>query len=714
MPSNTKTDNNIPENSAPNPTTALPEGKFETIGKVTLDLTHYPGEDYYCDGEIEDELLAIVKDNPTSDYRQIIEEKKNWPVLYHLSELRQNIVSWLPEKDAKILEIGSGCGAITGALARKARELTCVDLSKKRSMINAYRHQELSQVTIRVGNFQDIEPHLDTDYDLICLIGVFEYAQGYIGADAPYTKFLDIIRRHLKKDGRIVIAIENRIGMKYFAGCQEDHLGTYFSGIEDYPEGGVVRTFSRPRLEEIFRKCDIGDYSFYYPYPDYKFAHTIYSDQRLPGVGELTTNLCNYDRERLLLFDEKIAWDSVIRDGLFPLFSNSFLVVLGPAYPAIYTKFSNDRSNAYAIRTDIIKTQKLHYVTKQATKPEAKAHMQAIAWAQEQLEKRYEGSDLQICKCSWDAETLRFPYLEGITLEEKLDRCLSQNDMEGFEALFERYLKLISFGEGSGVTDLDLIFPNILIAPDDTWQVIDYEWTVDETISYTAVAKRALYCYLLGGGMRLQLDAGVLAEKFGLGSFEMEEQKKEEVKFQNKVTGSYRSLSDMRHLIHNQVYPLSYMVETIASKKRQHQVQIYINRGAGFSEADSFIVEPERMAMEENGKDNRFQLVIPLEQDWKQLRFDPAMEPCVVLLKKAEMTQEGEDLKGHTTFGKKNICHNGTVLGGQTFVFPHEDPNITFELSPGKEKKTLTLCYEIEKVSLEMANAMIPKKLFGK
>ena len=40
-----------------------------------------------------------------------------------------------------------------------------------------------------------------------------------------------MMNRHLKKGGRIVIAIENRLGLKYFAGCAEDHLGTYFSGI---------------------------------------------------------------------------------------------------------------------------------------------------------------------------------------------------------------------------------------------------------------------------------------------------------------------------------------------------------------------------------------------------------------------------------------------------------------------------------------------------
>ena len=34
----------------------------ENIGKITLDLSKYPGEDFYCDGAVEDEILEIMKD----------------------------------------------------------------------------------------------------------------------------------------------------------------------------------------------------------------------------------------------------------------------------------------------------------------------------------------------------------------------------------------------------------------------------------------------------------------------------------------------------------------------------------------------------------------------------------------------------------------------------------------------------------------------------
>ncbi|MDE5952109.1 MAG: class I SAM-dependent methyltransferase, partial [Acetatifactor sp.] len=287
----------------------------EQIGKITLDLSKYPGEDLYCDGAVEDELLDIARKYSQVEYGQLIEQRKSWPLLYHLSPLRENIVDFVPmSTEDKVLEVGSGCGAITGALARKAASVTCVDLSKKRSMINAYRHSDCDNITIHVGNFQDIEPQLPRDYNYICLIGAFEYGRGYIGGERPYEEFLRILAGHLAPGGRILIAIENKYGLKYFAGCKEDHVGNYFAGIENYQDGGNARTFSRQGLEKIFASCGIEEYSFYYPYPDYKFMTTIFSDRRQPGRGELSNNLRNYDRDRMVLFDEKLAFDGIVEE----------------------------------------------------------------------------------------------------------------------------------------------------------------------------------------------------------------------------------------------------------------------------------------------------------------------------------------------------------------------------------------------------------------
>ena len=301
----------------------------EKIGKVTLDYEFYPGEDLYSDGPVEKELLEIAKNYGEEELNQIIAERNSWPILYHFSHIRQNIVEWLPiTRNQKVLEIGSGCGPITGILAKKAKSVTCNDLSKMRSTINAYRNKNCDNVKIMVGNFQDVESSLTETYDYITLIGVFEYSQGYIGTEQPYVEMLRRISRHLAPGGKVVIAIENRLGLKYWAGCTEDHVGKYFEGLENYPDTKGVRTFSRKELSDIIDKAGNFKTTFYYPYPDYKFPMTIYSDKRLPKKGELRDNFCNFDRNRIQLFNDGKVYDSLTDAGLFQEFSNSFLVLV--------------------------------------------------------------------------------------------------------------------------------------------------------------------------------------------------------------------------------------------------------------------------------------------------------------------------------------------------------------------------------------------------
>ncbi|MBO5387451.1 MAG: class I SAM-dependent methyltransferase [Lachnospiraceae bacterium] len=301
----------------------------EEIGKVVLDMTNYSGKDLYSDGDIEDVLLDIVKNHDEEEYNSIIMDKKDWAVLYHLSPVRQNIISFLDiEPDSTVLEIGAGCGAITGALASKAKKVTCIELSKRRSTINAYRNKEYDNIEIKVGNFTDVEKGLTEKFDYITLIGVLEYAASYINMEQPYDKFLQIISKHLKPNGKIIVAIENRLGMKYWAGCKEDHTGQYFSGLDEYQEFTHVKTFSKAELTELFVNNGMYNIEFYYPYPDYKLPMRIYSDEYLPGLEELNNNMRNFDNSRMLLFDEGKAFNSVIKEGCFPQFANSFLVVM--------------------------------------------------------------------------------------------------------------------------------------------------------------------------------------------------------------------------------------------------------------------------------------------------------------------------------------------------------------------------------------------------
>lgn len=679
----------------------------EQIGKITLDLSKYPGEDLYFDGAVEDELLDIVRKYSQVEYPQLIEQRKSWPILYHLSPLRENIVDFVPmSPQDKVLEVGSGCGAITGALARKAGSVTCVDLSKKRSLINAYRHSDCDNITIHVGNFQDIEPGLSRDFNYICLIGVFEYGRGYIGGDHPYEEFLRILMGHLAPGGRILIAIENKYGLKYFAGCKEDHLGSYFSGIENYQEGGNARTFSRQGLEKIFQSCGVEEYHFYYPYPDYKFMTSVYSDERQPGRGELSNNLRNFDRDRMVLFDEKLAFDGIVEEGLFSVFANSYMAVIGGALPVQYVKYSNDRAREFRIRTEIGRdSQGRPVVRKYPLTAEAADHVRGMAWACEKLTERYAGSELSVNRCRLAGQGndfhAEFEYVAGRPLTELLDECLEKGEQEEFWRYFERYVELIGFHEEYPVTDFDLIFSNLLVIG-ERWTLIDYEWTFERTMEARELAFRAVYCYLLENEKRNRLNLDRVLKTLGITEEQAQEYRDRELKFQQYVEGKTASMAALRECIGRRLRDPEKLVQNQENYESLTRVQVYEDTGGGYTE------ECSRFLDQRYEEDGHIELELEFPGNVRMMRIDPAMDCGICNI--MELRFNGEPVPLNTP---KLLTVNGKQIKSRTedgsayltVIFPTQDPNISIDISrlqPG-EINILYIRLEYRQIPLRMA-----------
>ena len=634
------------------------------IGKVNIDLSKYPGEDFYSEGEIEDRLLKVCEENDPSEFRKIVEENHDWSYLYHLSKERQNIVSWLPiTKEDRVLEIGAGPGAITGELCKLAGSVDSVDLSLKRSKINANRNKDYDNLSIKVGNFNDIEPELDNKYDWIMLIGVFEYAISYMGTDDPFVDFLNIIKKHVKEGGRIVIAIENRLGLKYFAGCKEDHTCNFFDGIENYTNGGQVRTFSRNELENIFKKVDITDYHFYYPYPDYKLPNTIFSDKRLPFIGECKDNMRNFDQDRLVLFDETKAYDSFISDGLFPVFSNSFEAILGPDVNVDYAKYSMERDDALCIKTVILNDSDVKKVVKSAVYITGKEHIETMRKASDELNVRYEDSDLNINKIIGYDETsqsLTFEYVEGKTLEELLDECVKNNDEEGFKKLFEKYRSYACYNEDYPVVNDDFIFSNIIVN-EKGWTAIDYEWVRFEKGSAKDVVNRAINNYLLPNNFRNKIKDWIDTEN----DFDEE-------LFRKDIVNKNLPLPTIRHNIGKGVYDLKYLTDRVAALGMKFQ--IYEDFGEGFKEENSYYL----VDIKKYGPN--MLLSIPIKDGIKSLRVDPGDKPVrfyvnQILLNDKDVTQS---LLGLLKNGCMDI--RSCVQKDNVFTFKKEDPHFKFSL----------------------------------
>ncbi|MGI6010590.1 MAG: SAM-dependent methyltransferase [Ruminococcus sp.] len=663
----------------------------EIIGNITLDYTYYSGEDLYSDGKVEDQLLKIAMDSRENLYNGVIVREKSWPVLYHFSHIRQNIVEWLPiSKNDQVLEIGSGCGAVTGILSAKAGFVRCIELSKKRSYINAYRNRKQENIRIDVGNFQDIEQNLTETFDYITLIGVFEYSEGYIGGKDPYVNMLKKISAHLKPGGKIVIAIENRLGLKYWAGCREDHVGQCFEGLEGYPHTKGVRTFSKGELERVIRSAGDFHTEFYYPYPDYKFPMTIYSDRHLPSAGELNMNMCNYDRERLQVFDETKVFDTLVESQLFPQFSNSFLVVLtAPGgekesrEETIYIKYSNERSIPLAIRTDIVeKAAGQRWVRKTPWREEGRSHIQAVARCYDLLARQYEGTDIHVNRCRVSENGVELEFIEGISLEEQMDNLIREKKYGQARELMLDYLDTVKdtgsqtdfqmteefcrvFGSPAlprglkslTVTDIDMVLENVLIR--DGWNLIDYEWTFEFPVPISFVLFRIIHYYAETSDQRKCVKDWNLYEEVGISQEEADLYLQMERHFQEYIQGNHVPVREMYEQISPGVLNVYRMAEEERKKKAAQRLQVfYASEGEFEEEKSSYYSMPE----------GKITLSISIPEQIGKIRLDPCSYAGVLTINKLAFAGGSEE--------KVNFVTNGFVMDENRIVFDTMDPQI--------------------------------------
>lgn len=334
----------------------------ELIAKMNpcpkFNLQWYKNEDLYSDGEVEDFIIKIIAENRPEDYSNAVYEQFNWPIYYHLSPLRKNILNWYKFKpDSSVLEIGCSMGAITSVLCDECKDVTAVELSRKRATATLLRCREKENLEIIVGNLNDIE--FDKKFDYITLIGVLEYQGTYTESTNPYMDFLVKIKQLLKPDGKLLVAIENQYGLKYWCGMPEDHVGIPFEGINQYRdvERGV-RTFSKTALDTLIKESGFHNTYFYYPYPDYKLPTVIYSQDVLPSKKDTVNseNFRGYSSagENTLIANEKNLYMDIVENHVFEFFTNSFLVECSDSSQLgeiTFARLTSERKEQYRMAT---------------------------------------------------------------------------------------------------------------------------------------------------------------------------------------------------------------------------------------------------------------------------------------------------------------------------------------------------------------------------
>lgn len=245
----------------------------------------------------EEILLEIVKEIKLGKYwkdsvKAFFANNNPWLNEIILSPKRINFIKeFINPNGQTILDIGAGLGQFSIPLAKGNAVCSLEPTSERLSFIKAVAEQENVESKIFFIGADYLNINFETKFDLILSIGVLEWVGMFNKQDSPVEsvqlEFLKKISSDLSKDGKLVVGIENRLGLKYLFGSNDDHTGlpnisclTKDLAKEKYKQatGKDLRclTHSLHEYRELLIKAGFTKIDFYTALPDYKLPSKIF------------------------------------------------------------------------------------------------------------------------------------------------------------------------------------------------------------------------------------------------------------------------------------------------------------------------------------------------------------------------------------------------------------------------------------------------------
>jgi len=391
------------------------------------------------------EVLAAATDRSTAS-DELAAHVVDWPTRYHFDRARTNLLHPLGlGPGLRVLDVGAGSGVAARAAAERGASVVAVEGDARRAEAATLRCAGLDVEVIH-GTVGDLDG-AQADFDVVLCIGVLEYA----GHDP--AAFLDGLVDRLAPHGTLAVAIENRFGLAYWLGVDEDHLARPWVGLEGYPAQvstpttATVRTHGRRDLAALLNGAGLVAQRWLTPWPDYKLPTAILTEAIHDQVDavDLVDQLVGppLDRSRMgggFDGDERAVLRGAVEGGLGVEMANSFLVLAakddGPLdarcdRDVLAWRFTGDRRKAHLrVRTVRDDGAGGRTIDRRMSHPDHPA-IGTDGW-------------LRIRPAEGTPE----PYLPGPTLEQVALQCLRDGDRRGLADVLGRWA-----GIGGGVAD---------------------------------------------------------------------------------------------------------------------------------------------------------------------------------------------------------------------------------------------------------------------
>lgn len=420
--------------------------------------------------------------------------------------IQNGLLQWYDfHSDSTVLYMGKAEDPLAEMLADRAARLVCAVCGQIYD--ETWRHNYKKQ------------------FDYIILIESLEREKNPI-------EVLRNLKEVLQPDGRMLLGVNNRFGIRYFCGDRDPYTGRSFDGIENYRRAYFRkedifygRMYSQAEWKEMLRNTGWDSHRFYSVLSDLHNPALLYAENFLPNEDLAGRVFPTYNYPESVFLEEEGIYADLAANGMFHQMANAYLIECAPdgVFSDVnHVTSSMERGRECALFTIIHASGT---VEKRAAYPESDAGARLRRMVEFGQDLAAHG--IRVVEAKIEGDSYIMPYVQAEVGHAYLKR-LALEDTEKFLEKLDHFRDLIlrsseiikpDAGDGNGAVlrrgYLDMVPLNSFYL-DDTFVFYDQEFC-EENYPANAILVRMI-ATLYAGSPELQktLPAEELFRRYGL------------------------------------------------------------------------------------------------------------------------------------------------------------------------------------------------------
>ena len=596
---------------------------------------------------IVDRLKQIVLEVPECDWNSILAKEGNYFLLEQLAEARTNILR-MGEfySEGKVLELQSGYGPLTGAIAHQVKSVTCIEADLEKCEINKIRLKEQRNVSF-LSTLEMEAKDEESKFDRIV------HLNGTLDFDEQFDTLVDL----LNEDGMLVFRCAVDMVQSFLLYSQTKQLACRCYKV--MPNGTFPFSFKK---KEYLNESDSesGEYII---------------QVKKGSFGKQCSLFCKYSNERSREFSivTEIILDEqgeklVQKYNCFPEGSRHIarMVQLGKRLDKIYSQYgytvvlsnwTNDRIQMPFISGHTMTEELINLIENDSF---LDLQMQLVSFVKT-IRSMHNQCEFRVTDSFIDVFGLAINLLDNGNGYSKRYRC-------------------------STLSNIDLLFDNILIGKDKKY-IIDYEWIFEFPIPVEFILYRSFHYFLVENNIKSNKVIEMIDNILGFSETEKGVFSQMEKSFQQYILGN--------------AIPTKIIcpVENYSREKVRNCVKdggelecagsAYYDMGTGYTEKKAIPVWPQK-----NGDVYRVKIDIP--NGCREVRVDP-IERSKLYFHMLSITDE----KKRDLWNK--VVPNAPRVDHDIFYLDTEDPWFSIKI---EGEKSISINYFMARIDDDSAQKL--------